>query len=150
MLQASPSLALLFLWSDPISPIHYDIYVLLDKIHSTPPWSSNCALLFLLYSSLSIQRSFRSAPLQFSCSTLIRLVFSHLPSISSDTIWYDFSPQLWPICADLCLTLIAPIMLRSLSSLISLVCTARSDRLSLDQLSQILSVFFSSGRSNLF
>ena len=48
---------------------------MLSTIHPTPPRSSNYASLFLICSSLSIQRSFWSTPLRSSFSTLIHPIF---------------------------------------------------------------------------
>ena len=94
---------------------------------------------FYWYSLLSLNRSFCSAPLQSSLSTLLCIFFTiflkYIPlqyvllifPISSQSIL--LSGQLYSLC--LCFTLLAPIF------------TSHSDRLSLDHLDKISSAFSS-------
>ena len=57
-LQPSPSLALWFICYYLLAPLYFDSYVLLYTLHPTLHHSSNYDSLFLLFTSISIQRYF--------------------------------------------------------------------------------------------
>ena len=96
---------------------------------------------------LSVCCYFCSNPFCSSKSTLICLVFLHLPSLCSVLIWSDFlvyfnSPQFNILTmSKLCSTLIAPLIPWFALS----ICASWLHWISLDQLAQLCSFFFSSG-----
>ena len=91
-LQPSPYLDLWFIWSDIIVPIHLDSSVLIPPLRS-----SNYDFIFLLCCSLSLKHYLCFTTLWYSWSTLIHLVFTHLPSLPSATIYSSHSPQIFLI-----------------------------------------------------
>ena len=114
-------------------------------------WSLLPALLTTLCSSFSALITI-SAPLFLLCSSPIFLIRSDLPRfftcLHSLPLQYDLLVPLGSALSDL--LAYQPWLLRLFSALLSLIFTARSYWLSLDQLAQLCSVFGSSGRHNLF
>ena len=83
----SPYHALCFIWSGLITTIQYDCSILIAPLCSSDS-------LLLIWSSLSLSLFF-SAPIPFSHSTLLRLVFLCLPSLRSVPICSTCSHQIY-------------------------------------------------------